>query len=532
MKAALAIVQRDMQSWPRRKWFYVRRMGFVVLGGLMVIWGLFTGLITQTSTMGLQIFQSLSQTVLFGTCILSGLVAGTAIVQEKSERTLGLLLITDITPGQHIVGRFLSSTAVMLITVLSAFPMFVLTASLGGVSPWQITGAFILILAASILGVALGLLAASVTGTERSFIATQLTILAAVFVLLPLGAWILLDYLKIPYGTFLDMISPFRVMAHLSRDTAILPAIRTLAFSVGTTVPCLWLARMALFRSLERGGSPSLLQRLRSCRAARRIGLTGSPGPIMGNPIRWRDLHFQCGAPRTELLRITFLFVPTVIGCTMIIMLCSGERDPKAHLTAYAWVIGITTLLVFGLLAAYRAARAFNSEKLARTNELLLTTDLSVHEIIGGKMSAVVMSSLPWLAFAVGSLVIAGFAVDSGADALPLILAQLIWIAGAVFSLVCLGMLLSMRFKTPAVFGIGFLFLIAWHWIAKSMLSMGVMFAMTWLATFSFAAFGKWGAMFSFVIMAGFSLALDVGFGLICLSILRSKFRDKLMKEL
>jgi hypothetical protein len=87
-----------------------------------------------------------------------------------------------------------------------------------------------------------------------------------------------------------------------------------------------------------------------------------------------------------------------------------------------------------------------------------------------------------------------------------------------VFAFACLAMLLSLRFKTPAVIGISFLVFVVWNWIVKTLISVPLLFF-----------FRMMGGPLALAVSHG---VIDVALGWICLRLLRRNFRWKALKEI
>ena len=86
MNLILSIFRREMIALPRRRRFYLKRTMLVLLGGIIIIWGLSISRGARSTTMGLQIFSTLSITMLVA---VSSLFCGAHLYTQVlgNERT-------------------------------------------------------------------------------------------------------------------------------------------------------------------------------------------------------------------------------------------------------------------------------------------------------------------------------------------------------------------------------------------------------------------------------------------------------------
>src|SRR5690349_19548310 len=77
----------------------------------------------------------------------AALSAAATISQEKDRRTFLLLLMTDLRNTEIVLGKVLGSLLPIAILLLSAVPMFMILVLLGGVAPFQVGEAFLVLTA-------------------------------------------------------------------------------------------------------------------------------------------------------------------------------------------------------------------------------------------------------------------------------------------------------------------------------------------------------------------------------------------------
>jgi len=70
--------------------------------------------------------------------VIAPLSTAAAIIEERTDRTFDLLLLTELTPAQIFGGKVLSRILVLLTMVLGAMPILALVVNFGGVSTTEI----------------------------------------------------------------------------------------------------------------------------------------------------------------------------------------------------------------------------------------------------------------------------------------------------------------------------------------------------------------------------------------------------------
>ena len=98
------------------------------------------------------------------------------MAQEKDRRTLVLLLLTNLTNSELVLGKLLASLLNVLVLISAALPLFMLTALFGGVAFGQIGRVFAVTLATAVVAGSLG----STIGLwrEKTFQTLALTVLS------------------------------------------------------------------------------------------------------------------------------------------------------------------------------------------------------------------------------------------------------------------------------------------------------------------------------------------------------------------
>ncbi|NQU25836.1 MAG: ABC transporter permease subunit, partial [Candidatus Nealsonbacteria bacterium] len=157
------VFDREVAIAPRRFRFYAARTGYAVVLGLLGATAYMVLSGTQNvrdlgdlARFNMIVFQILAPLQLAVMSFFSALLAASAVAQEKDRRTLVLLLLTNLTNSELVLGKLLAALLNVLVMLAAAVPVFMLSALLGGVSFGQIARVFAVTLATVLVCGSLG----------------------------------------------------------------------------------------------------------------------------------------------------------------------------------------------------------------------------------------------------------------------------------------------------------------------------------------------------------------------------------------
>lgn len=78
-------------------------------------------------------------------------LAGNAISGEKERQTIDLLTCTQLTPFQIITGKLTAALSTVVLFIIASLPLYGFVFLLGGVSPMEVLGLFVIILVVALL---------------------------------------------------------------------------------------------------------------------------------------------------------------------------------------------------------------------------------------------------------------------------------------------------------------------------------------------------------------------------------------------
>jgi hypothetical protein len=380
-------------------------------------WLLLTGTqivrnLSDTARFGTMLFQILAPLQLALAIFCSALLAASAVAQEKDRRTLVLLLLTNLTNRELVLGKLLASLLNVLELLVAALPLFMLTALFGGVSFAQIARVFAVTLASAIAAGSLGSTLA--LAREKTFQTLALTVLALVFWLaageaLARGAFGS-SWGGVSTATWAAVLSPWQAVVMATRPLVdrhdALPYVGNAVNGFLVVAGAFAIALNALAILKVRVWNPSREVRRHTAAAddAESVwGMTersgagqrpavrnvhaagGKTREVWDNPIIWREIATWAYGRKVLAIRIGYLLLAVLAFAAL-----RGAIVSDAGLSMSAAALVMVPLFVMSLvLINAQAVTSITSERDVRALDLLLVTDLSPKEFIFGKLGGV-----------------------------------------------------------------------------------------------------------------------------------------------
>lgn len=412
------IFLREVLTGPRRPGHFLTRVAF--LGSLWVIaitawlatlgWSRTVSL-GDSARFGALLFQVLTYVQLALVLFFSALSCASAIAKEKDRRTFVLLLMTDMSDVEIVLGKVLGSLLPLFAQIVLSVPLLMMLMLLGGTSLEQVVQAALVLLATALAAGSLGGLVA--LWRDKTFQALALTTLFLVFYLLLVRGVALLtgqEWVQ-------DWFGPFQAMhtAHMPRlpdeEGGLAPAYGFVACMVGLAALVNAVGLWGL-RRWNPSGEP-IMQRERPEDAVdRERGVTGEDAPlpggvkrvdvhaapgearqVTGNPILWREVFTSAYGRRPLLIKLAYFVVLALICYPALYPVFTGAR-PDPYLAA----LGLLPVSVLSLLlVTAQATTAITSERDMGALDLLLVTDLTAQEFIFGKLLGILYNTKEFL---------------------------------------------------------------------------------------------------------------------------------------
>jgi len=413
----LPLLAKELTELAARPRTYLMR-GFAAVSAAL-LFALFTAVLLP-SALGLLGKGAIIFNVVFGVewiliCLFIPAVVSDTIAREKERQTLDLLFLTRLGPWTILLEKLLSRFVTVGTILLAFLPPLTMAYAFGGMTWHTISGALIAlaVTAFEVGGVALYCSARCRTVTRAFLLA--FTIEGLLF----LGPLLLFGILRRVMPVYWEVLIPpqqVQTLAQLFVCIDILALLRLApSFRTGTDVliwPCavgvvsLILARRTLVRQVgveiqrERkrrrwtfgiasqaaDSSPSRLPFVRRLR----------PLPV-DRPIAWLNLRQGIlGNPDRPFLQLLLVGVPTVIVLLMLKSDVAARQNNPVTWTPWPaffllnnvfWFIATTLIVV-------RAAGLVAVERNRQTFDLLVTTPLSLRQIVKDKFAPVRATAL------------------------------------------------------------------------------------------------------------------------------------------
>ncbi|MDG2220431.1 MAG: hypothetical protein P8L85_03570 [Rubripirellula sp.] len=331
---------------------------------------------------------------------LAAVGAASSVSQEKDRRTLILLLLTRLSGFEVVVGKLSATLLTPMAMLLGSLPLFLTLPLLGGVSPQQVLGVFVVTAATIFLAGSIG----TVVGMwrEKTFQAIALTVLL-LLLYVGLGEIIAESFTDLPESVALA-ISPIRAlfaaaspMASLSGETAMGVAwfvaaatgLSCVVLGIGVRMVRIWNpSREVRMKMPEPETSEELLSE-----ATPTSWKARAPRRVWDNPILWREVRTWAYGRKVMLIRFGFVMFFCAVAGVLYSQVQSGAAFesggrigralPSATLPLAA--LGVISLVLINALAV----NSVTNERDGLALDLLLVTDLSPREFVFGKLLGV-----------------------------------------------------------------------------------------------------------------------------------------------
>jgi len=415
------LFQRELTIAPQRGRIYIARTAYAAALLLLIFtaWLVLYGTqkvsdIGDLARFGAILFQILAPLQLVWAMFFSAMLAAAAVAHEKDRKTLILLLLTNLSNSELVLGKLLASILNVLVMLAAAVPLFMAVALLGGVSFRQLAWTFTITLSSVLVCGSLGSLLA--LWREKTFQALALTVLVLV---LWVAGWEIVaagalgDALGgVPCQVLATGLSPWRAVLE-----AIQPYIRPQPSlgALGTSINLYLLSSVVIAALLNgiaiamvRGRHPSRepapmppeddvlrqknifdvadAQKQNSSGAT--AGLSSSAArtrEVWDNPIIWRELRTWAYGGKLLVIRLAYLLLFALAAGSLYWMAQQGRLAAASHVA-----VALAPLMLLSLiLVNAQAVTSLTSERDARALDLLLVTDLTPKEIVFGKLGGV-----------------------------------------------------------------------------------------------------------------------------------------------
>ena len=427
-----------------RRWStYALRSGFVgmVLLGLTAVWwsevagsSLASG--EDRARVGLAFFRTIVAAEFIMVLALAPASTAGAIAREKDSGHLALILLTDLSNFEIILGKMAAWLLPGIGLVIGTLPVAAIGTLLGGIDPWALTAATLIAVALAILGASLAM-TLSVWGTRMHEVLLVVYGLWAVW-LLSVPAWFLFTMCWgiVPPPEWLGRAHPFWLaFAPYERPGKVGPfwvfvfLFGCVAISGALAAVAAWRVRAVAIRQI--GG----VRRAGRGHRSHRFEPT-----LDRDPLAWRERHRGESSPWRLALVAGYAIVSAgFTAATIVDTLWFGSLTiMPSSINAYVFALGMPVLGVW-------SASSLAEDRRGRSLDVLLTTPMSSTAIVWSKWWASARQ-IGWVVLLPG-LVAAAIGWETGHLPRAALLVALLAAIGA--ALVGLGLAIATVIERP-----------------------------------------------------------------------------------
>lgn len=395
-KVLLAVIDRELRTSARKPATWRIRIivpGLAFLFSAFALWvvTLFGG----TPIPGPDLYLALTW-ISFGCAMLIGAsLTADAVSAEKREGTLGLLFLTPLKGYQIALGKFFSSGITCVYALVAVFPIMAIPLLMGGVGPREFLFTLLALLVSTLLALSLGLFFSTVVTQPWKAVGLSLFATLGFTGLIPaLSEFVRQEYHRPDLAQFILTLSPAYAV-YVAGATAwrlnfqqfwqsvfLLSGITIfLLIAISLLLPHVW---------KDRPGS-RLTLRLRTCFSRWRYGAglhrqTLRTRLLQLNPFTWLASRQRWASSGFVL----FGFALFVGALTLSRKLVNTPGSEEEIVLPFAFTFGVVAFLYLGLTfrLAILACDRFSTDRKSGALELLLSSPLSVKEIVRGQWLA------------------------------------------------------------------------------------------------------------------------------------------------
>jgi len=416
------IFNREVLIGPRRSRHYFSRTIFLFILWILTltVWQAAFGwsrpaTLGDLAYFGTLVFRVLTFLELLLVLFFASLFAASSITTEKDRRTFVLLLMTDLSNREIVLGKLLGSLLEIFTLVSLGMPILALTMLLGGVDARQVFLIFLVLCCSGLAAGSLGELLA--LWREKTFQTLALTVLSMVLYLILVEGLGLIPLLAeralgvegesvaslasavadwqvrlSPYRAWRNVVEPISDES-LSSGLAYQFAGMMLLLAIVLNLIGVWKLRVwnpSGEPIMQRDAPAQEIDKEKgtSEHSAARVDIHAAPGPVREvgpNPILWREIATRGYGRRPLLIKAAYLLVFALI-CLWVY----SERPTGGYVDRLFPVWGLVPVTVLSLLLLNaQAVTSVTSERDLKSLELLLVTDITPREFVFGKLGGI-----------------------------------------------------------------------------------------------------------------------------------------------
>ncbi len=340
---------------------------------------------------GQLVFQVFALVQLAMMVFFASLFAAGNVAQEKDRRTMLLLLMTDLSDSELVLGKLCSSLLLPCVLLVASIPVFAFVQMMGGVSLNQIGCAIAISAATGLVAGSWGSLVAF--WREKTFQTLAISLIGIVLFLGIIEGVVAIVGTRSSTGMIVGAMNPFRAMLRVldPLNTAGGMAYASIAMISTGLLAALALVIILLTVLKVRIWNPSRTLGDMATLDEKDRGVSRPPRPVWNSPVIWREMMTKAYGRKVIFIKLAYI----VIAATAFYSIWNTPPN-SAKVLGMVSPVGAAFIAV-GLLSMMlinaQGVTALTSERDGGTLELLLVTDISAKEFIIGKLGGILYNS-------------------------------------------------------------------------------------------------------------------------------------------
>ncbi|HEY0455729.1 MAG TPA: hypothetical protein VGE41_05105 [Verrucomicrobiae bacterium] len=373
----LPVVERELRIATRKRATYWARVGAAVAGVLIMMWAIMTvGALVSPTILGKRLFMVLSSLGFFY-CLWPGVIlTSDCISSEKRDGTLGLLFLTDLHGYDVVFGKLLGTSLSAFYSLLALIPALGVPLLLGGVTGGELARMSLVLANTLFLSLSVGMLMSVLSlRAQRSMLATAALVMGMTY-LLPLAGML---------GRIFSPLTSFKFAFDLNYGA--MPALYPGSL-MGVQLFCwamlclaCWWAPQSWQVKLPSPGR-AVVEESRKGARQRVKSVIGERSAVEWLTSRQSQRGWIWGS----------------LGVALLVWAIGPSTGMRKMLAFWIIVGALFLQFILQFWLAWEACRRLHEERVNGSLEVLLSTPLSVDEILFGHFKALKQQFMPLVA--------------------------------------------------------------------------------------------------------------------------------------
>jgi ABC-type transport system involved in multi-copper enzyme maturation permease subunit len=396
----LPVVERELRVAARQRAVYWTRFGGAAAALVLGAWIMLIPHFRSPQRLGTALFHTVAVATFLYSCIAGLHRTADCLSEEKREGTLGLLFLTDLKGYDIVLGKLAATSVNAFYAMLAVFPVMAISLLAGGVGGTEFWRVVLVAVNNLFFSLAIGIFASAISRDERKAVSLAAGLMIFFAGGLPLIGGLIADANNRPpnpiffvpspgYAAFMSFDETYKGLTRFNYFYASVSCVHGLAWILLIAscyvVPRTWQDKV---ERRETRGFRAWLHELAYGAAATRARIR--KGMLDINPLYW-----LAGRDRFKSISV-WLFLGAT-GAFWLWGKIKYPRDWDDEVTFVMTALWLHTILKYWV--ATEACRRFTADRRNGALELLLSTPISVREILTGQLLALLRQfALPVMA--------------------------------------------------------------------------------------------------------------------------------------